>query len=321
MKKFFKIFIINILCLILVFFILEIICFFLTYKQNIKNIESYNKLAGNKVTKITLKEHIKNLYELAVLHIKPVRYFSTSEFRKPAGLQYESESPDKSAIIIIGCSFPYGYTLKNEETFHYKLSEYTKRSVYNLSLIGGSPREILYMLRNENFLNSGLLKNRKAQYFIYINIPSHRNRLYANFRQFVPTFKPVNNNTRLKYYRNFFNDRSFLYYQAMFFYTNHLMNEKKAFNDLKLYIKEINRAIQNKFDNYNSPSKLVILVYGDFSNDDWNELNDENIIVIKINDMLGFDIMDTKYTIGDNMHPNAKAWEVIVPALAKELNL
>ena len=256
---------------------------------------------------------------MAVLHTKPVIYFSKNEFREPAGLQYESESPDKSAIIVLGCSFPYGYTLKNEETFHYKLSEYSKRTIYNLSLIGGSPREILYMLRNDKFLNSGLLKNRKAQYFIYINIPSHRNRLYANFRPFVPTFKPVNN--RLKYYRNFFKERSFLYYQVMFFYTNHLMNEKKAFNDLKLYINEINRAIQNKFDNYDSPSKLVILVYGNFSNDDWSELNNENIIVIKINDMLGFDIMDTKYTIEDNNHPNAKAWDVIVPALAKELNL
>ncbi len=285
------------------------------------NIVFYNKIILNKETKITLKEHIKNLYEMAVLHIKPVKYFSKSEFRTPAGLQYEAESPDKSAIIIMGCSFSYGYTLKNEETFHYKLSEYTKRSVYNLSLIGGSPREMLYMLRNKKFLNSGLLKNRKAQYFIYINIPSHRNRLYANYRQFVPVFKPVNNNTRLKYYRNFFNDRSFLYYQAMFFYTHHLMNKKKAFNDLKLYIKEINRAIQNKFDNYGSPSKLVVLVYGDFSDDDWSELNDENIIVIKINNILGFDILDKQYKINDNMHPNAKAWEVIVPALAKELDL
>ena len=52
------------------------------------------------------------------------------------------------------------------------------------------------------------------------------------------------------------------------------------------------------------------------------KLEKEGIIIVKVKDIANIDVKSPEYTISPkDFHPNAKAWQVIVPVLAKELNL
>ncbi len=318
MKKFLKIFTINISIIIIILLLCEFVSLLSCYKQMIYNEKKYNLCSKIENKKITIPQHFKKLTKIAQRnYFDKINYFNIkTDFRKPAGLEYANKTP----IVLLGCSFPYGYALKDNETFHYLLAENIKSPVYNLSLIGGSTRETLYILRNPKVYPKLLNNNNHVRYFIYTYIPSHKKRLYANFRYQDPLFKNINNH--LVYHQNELINRSFFLHNMALFYAENLSNHNEDFKLLKLYFKEINRTIQSKFDNFDENSKLVILIYGDTDNFNWSELESDGIIIINLDELLGIHLsLNKEYTLKDGQHPNAKAWEVIVPALVKELKL
>ena len=52
----------------------------------------------------------------------------------------------------------------------------------------------------------------------------------------------------------------------------------------------------------------------------WEELEQEGYTVIDLKKVVDVDLLDNEY-LADGFHPNAKAWNVIIPQLIKELNI
>lgn len=63
--------------------------------------------------------------------------------RKPAYTK-----SNKKPILITGCSFAYGLFLDESDCFHSILSKATGRTTYNIAIPSGSPRELLFLLKN-----------------------------------------------------------------------------------------------------------------------------------------------------------------------------
>ncbi len=253
-------------------------------------------------------------------------FFNKNELR-PSALYYIKSSytnpvlrkQTKDDIILSGCSFTYGDKLTNEQSVHSQLSKYAHRNVFNIALSGGSPREILYILSNDTILNSLISDKTSVKDFIYIYIPDHKSRLYRNVRPIVPFYIASNRYKTLQfvYIPNFLDHSFLLRYINIFLYNNgFLKNKNKLFN---LYMNEINNKIKNNFKN----AKFTILVYN-YDEDDigmFKKLEKNGIKIIYLYRIVKVNIDDEKYKLDDKFHPNAKAWEVIVPALAKELKL
>lgn len=246
-------------------------------------------------------------------------YYVKSSYKNTPPHQKNMRKRIKDDIVVSGCSFAFGDKLTNEQAVHSQLSKYTHRNVFNIALSGGSPRELLYILSNDKILNSLISDKTSVKDFIYIYISDSKSRLYRNVRPIVPFYIATNGYKKLQYSNvpNYINHSFLLRYINIFLYNNgFLKNKNKLFN---LYMNEINNKIKNNFKN----AKFIILVYN-YNKDDiemFKELETNGIKIIYLYRIVKVNIDDEKYKLDDNFHPNAKAWEVIVPALAKELNL
>lgn len=245
------------------------------------------------------------------------KYVFKEEFRIPALYKNTNRKP----IILMGCSFFQDPFLKEEDSIHTLLSKQTKRNVYNLAIDSSSIAEVLYILRsyNKNIELKKLLNNDLNIEHIIVNyMPWHIKSIYLSPRGLFPHFKKKNNELVL--------DRNPLYnteiYKILNFYlaiNTPLKTPPITFNIYTEYVKEIKKEIEKQFG---KDAKLSILVVKEFGFENWDKLKQEGINVINLNEIVGFDINTREYQISDtNDHPNEKAWEVIVPALIKELNL
>lgn len=220
----------------------------------------------------------------------------------------------------MGCSYTYGRLLKDNETFGSILSDYTNKSVYNWGISSTSPREILYLLQHKDII-SKLIKDEnsdKVEYVIYTFISDHIFRLYYNLAEYSPIYK-LKNNTELVYKKNSI-------YNATFFSREiqkikyYFSSDEDKNNLFYIYINSIDKEIKKNFKYKNKETKFIILVYGDNSIIDWDKISkiDDNIIIVKITDIIETNIDDDKYVISKyDCHPNAQAWNLIVPALMK----
>lgn len=245
-------------------------------------------------------------------------------FRKPSGLSYR-----KRPIILFGCSYTYGSGLNENQTFSHKLSELTKRPVYNRGICGGSLQHMIYQLDKDSDLNR--IKN--PEYIIYTFFPGQISRLH------LFSFQPFETVLYLKYKET--NHRlaeekplcTFLYR----FYsirtldstlgTNKslLQNQKNRnenFDLIKLFFTQAKKQTDKKYPG----AKFVILIYNDFhgcwyvGTPRWKELEKEGFIVINTDDLTRANLELKKYKLKDT-HPNETAWNIITPSLAKKLKL
>lgn len=231
------------------------------------------------------------------------------------------QNSKKKSVVLFGCSFTYGQHLEDKYAFHSVLSKYTKRNVYNLGICGGSPRESLYLLRDKQIINQ-TVQNQNVEYVIYTYIQDQKRRLYTDITGNVPHFKKTEKGNALKFYnRHSYLYRTYTYRNITNYIYMNFIKDKDKYNLLRLYIKEINQEIKKTFG---ENTKFVILIYDDEKNDIqfFNSLSKEGLIIIDLNNLLHIDLDNNKYKISENdSHPNSKAWEVIVPALVKELKL
>lgn len=303
---------INIIVFLFLIVILEIIAFFSQYiwevsatittnnkiEEKIDNYQIYKeKFWGN------IARYNKNTYDRV--------YFDTKEFR-PASIL---ENPQKNAIVLLGCSFTYGTLLDDDNTFSAILSRYTQRNVYNLGLEGASLKESLYIISAED-IRKTLIKEKDIDYFIFTYIDGHARRLNFNHRIHTPKFKQKGNELVYCKY-NYITQSSFLinkFLHYMAFYDEKTL--KHLLKLQELYIKELNRIIKMNYPD----AKLVIFIYIDNDGVDWDSIRDAGIIVIDVKELLDVDLQNDEYRFPDT-HPNEKAWQVIVPAIAKRLNL
>lgn len=316
MPKITKTIFINIAILFLIAILFEIISLSMEYKDFVEH-SIPEDVKGYKFL-----DYAKDIYQYSD-HID-----KDASIRQPVGLQYKNKKP---SIVILGCSFAFGTGLSEDTHFGKILSDYSKRTVYNMGVSGGSPREALYILRNDKLLEEKIGDTHNVQYVFYVYISDHKKRLYANLPPNPPKF--IKHNGGLIYKKNNILDHSIavkkinqlLYYK---YYIN------RSFPLLTLYFKEINKEIQNKFSYNNHPTKFIVLLYDqeNFSEEekkifDWDGFNKEyclknNMEIISVKDLVGKEIFwQDGYILEDKNHPNTKAWELVSTKLTKKFHL
>lgn len=129
---------INIIILIIIFIIFELFSSFITYNllffqqtDRVKYIiNSINK--ENVINWLKWLDYGKKLQTFNDTY-EQRNYFSVENRYKTVG------SKNKKPVVIFGCSFAYGEYLKDNQTFGYKLSKQTGRTVYNFAYSGWGP--------------------------------------------------------------------------------------------------------------------------------------------------------------------------------------
>ena len=251
---------------------------------------------------------------------KPSRDFLLSDLRP---VEYRDNT--KKPLILFGCSYTYGFGLKENEIFSAKLADYTNRTVYNRGKSGTGLPFVYYQLNDEQVLKE-LPKN--PEYIIYTFIPDHIPRL-TRFRSWVMCGELV---LRYKISKGKLVVDEPLFPILHTFFTSIVIDEyieahKRKEDENKLFLeiwKQSVEIMQKEFKD----TKIVI-VYYECPFDSPYLYKDEiekmknvssNIIFFDVKKEIP-DIMDRKYWIEDNSHPSALAWDTIVPKLADRLGL
>lgn len=309
MKKIFKIVLTNLLLILIVVCSIEFIALYTFYREKV--LETYNDdLPYN----TEFKYYFKSLFD----KYKRNKYIFCNEFRPAVGTEY-----NEPAILLLGCSYTYGSILQLEETFQYKLSKKTKRPVYNFGLEGASANEMLYILRNDELRNKLLNNNNNIEYVIFTYITDHIPRLYAPvYRRPSPVFIPSKDFLELKLK----NEKSLLYRSYFYFFISRYFASKEdkyenSFNLVHLYLKEMKKETEKHFKNNNKKPQFVVLIYDDYIGYPWEQLEEDGIKVLFAEKITQTDLKESKYRIPNDHHPSSKAWDIIVPALVKELNI
>lgn len=308
-KKFFQILFLNILFFAVFMVAVEFCCAFISFNNS------------------------KNLHGSFIEKIKKTIYLSKIHYFNPHNKDYETrvrpfiynKNFDKENIILMGCSFAYGDGLDEKENFGAVLSEQTKRNVINIGIRCASPRETLYILRDPQKREQMFHGINRAEYVIYTYFPPQKERLYADICEFdkTPHFIAINKYRQLQYIEvpKVFSQSFIVKYLSLFVYHKILAPMKKDSKLMTLYLNEINNEVKVYFkNNADNPSQFVILQYEDDEDIDREKLEKDGIKIINANSLTGKNLKMKEYRLED-WHPNAKAWEIIVPKLVKELNL
>lgn len=133
MKKY----LVNIILLFFIFLFAEICC--LVYESRI----IYNEISSFK--DISQKQKIRDVIKYFIIptYFDKRHIIYRDEIRNPAYTK-----SNKKPVLITGCSFAYGLFLDEKDCFHSILSKATGRTVYNIAVPSGSPRELLFLLKN-----------------------------------------------------------------------------------------------------------------------------------------------------------------------------
>ncbi len=320
---------------LLLVFIVNLILFFIVYSA----IEYFVYTSECSVYKKKNSEASLKIYPMPKFSlINPmdntsIDYFKTEELlqgsRKPVGLEF-----DKKPVVLFGCSYTYGENLKSNEIFSYKLSKYAKLPVYNYGFNAFGIQHMMYILGLKDFKKH--IKSEPA-YVVYTFIPDHIRRLYLKVygeRNFGPYLRYyLDGEGNLQEYPRFYAPLSYSYIGKKI-----LMNSKdlkmcdvqNGNNDDFIFMKKHFERSKNQLEKMYPNTKFVILVYEDdnwypnswyLNTKRWDELEKEGFIVIKTSELVGRRFNKPEDFTYDSFHPSAKAWDLIVPKLAKRLDL
>lgn len=311
-----KVLVINILSIVVVLFSFEAYLYHIACeRERLYSGESYVPSRYSFIMK-----SFDNVYEYVKIH----------KMRKPEGLKYS-----KKPIILFGCSFAYGDSLNNNQTLSYKLSHLTKRPVYNRASGGWGVQHMLYQSRRRDFYK----EVKDPEYIIYVFIGEQvfrlekrifwqpSNDLYLRYKEknadLIEVKSPWSAFWFLYIMKNYFENVEEKNYRDS-------VNIDKKFDFMKLHFIKSKIELQKHYPK----AKFVILKYREIYPGEgmctqlymdinrWQELEKEGFIVIDTKDFVGNSLCSYNYTLSkQDTHPNEKAWDLIVPALAKRLNL
>lgn len=313
-----KILIINFIMAVIFLYISELVCFNFIYG------DLYSAL--HKISTLHIKHLTYNIHK-----DDDFLYFNTQYYnRRIVDIKPTNK---KRPILFFGCSYTYGYGIENEDTLPYKFSKYTGRKVNNTGENGAGPDyvyRVVNVMKRDNLFNDD-----KYEYAIYTFMFNQIKRMTPYMLSEYITLKreKQKNNSfvdKLKYYMDKLYTVKIL--QCKYFITK----KENLFEYTTYIIKEINKMLKEEI----SDIKLVLLLYNDCSSTDrtpaereslrtssWEHLKDDGIIVINTLDLVGDILTNQEYQINEGegaimpQHPNGKAWDKIVPSLAKALNI
>lgn len=248
------------------------------------------------------------------------------DFRKTRTLRHSLvENTDKKPIMLFGCSFAYGYSLGDNQTFAYKLSKLTNRSVYNYSDNNLGIQYMPYII--DNYLDDSI----QPEYIIYVLIEDHYNRLY---RAIWGTTEPVVDAryelkkgelkvVRPKWkFRHIFPLERFFSHKLTYWLRQHSDDEKTiAFGNKHFELAQ--KIIKKKYPN----AKIIIIpfVQRDFENSFYFrhklDLNPDDFSVARTDDLVGRPLNHEEDFAIDHNHPSEHAWDLVTPALVKKFNM
>lgn len=248
-------------------------------------------------------------------------YRDRKYLRNPAGVEFG----DKKPLVLYGCSYSFGYLLKENEAFAAKLSEITKRPVYNYSISSKGIQNMLYFLEKDDHFGDFS----EPEYVIYTFIDDHVRRLFtpcnANDNIEFIEYKTENNdlirkNTPLKYLHSLY-----IFNKLQNFLYNKFLKHQKENENMDLVIKYFEKS-KELLEKHCPNTKFIILLYPTGSNNyinsnKWSELEEKGFIILNINDLTQKDMTKSEYKLADNVHPNAAAWEIITKSLKEKFIL
>ena len=318
MKKILKIIIFNLIFIVFIFLSFE----YYLYKKN-----------NDKLPFISFVNHIAfpyfNIqYKFISLHeyyVEKNKIYSFTEFRRPVLIK----NTDKKPIILFGCSFAWGYGLKERQTFCYKLSKLLKRSIYNRAICSWGTQHMLYQLKQEDFYN----QFPEPEYIIYLYISNHISRIYKYL--FMNSSLIGEQYNYLKYNDTIFGLKeekrfqnvpySRIYNQLILPKLMKIEAQKNGFKFLEKHLIESKKEVDKHWKNV----KFVILDYeaDNYFNDYPEVLNYDNVeklkkdgfIVIKTSELTDIKLDDNFIIGGEDKHPNEAAWNLITPLFVKKL--
>ena len=324
LKKIIFVIIINLILLFFILLTLEFFCLVMRVNDSCNRMLKNNNLTfivkNAKALSLSYFQTFNFLFKKCYLDANKEEYIFSDAFRSAAiGSQYKNES-----IVLAGCSFTYGDGLDDINTFSTQLAKYLpKYKVYNIGLCGSSAKEILYILRNyETFSKNDILPSDRlnTKYFIYTYIYDHERRLKINVNDTQsPDFKVIkdkNGIEHLEYIKPHFD------IMKISFLVKYIKDKTyhESCTDLQiLYVKEIKREVEKIFPN----AKFVMFVYEkpEFISQGIMQINELGIYVVNINDLSDINFFTPQYQLSDNFHPNANAWNTIIPLLSKKISL
>ncbi len=240
--------------------------------------------------------------------------------RKPCGLEYK-----KKSILIYGCSVAYGFALSDEESFGNRLSEFTKRPVYNFAMSAKGLQHAYFLLKNDEKISP------EPEYVFYVFINDHLRRMFVDCNRIdnlnYLTYR-VKNGELVENRQGTLSDKSYLAssLKNMTYYGLKNIFKNQIFDLANLYIVSMKNEIKSKY-----PSTKFVLI--DYDNGYYSELTSERIArlekegveVIVLNDEFDDKLkMDSyKNPVQKDIfrHPNGKAWELVVKYLSQKYNL
>ncbi len=302
MKKITKIAIINILFLIVLFFIFDITLFVKDVNKNCRFYVYETPLTFIKAYLRVYKRIFYTKTNYDIIFLKDKGYLTY--LRQP--LNTESTKPP---ILLMGCSFAYGSFLTPEESFMGKLAKLTGRPIYNRAIQGRGADEMLYQLRSDEFYK----KVPKPEWLIYIFIPDHVRRTQ------IPCCVDdlgVYYNNRIKIIPNF---------NIPILYTMRNQIDYYAIDKCILHFNQIMTNIKLQAEkHWGNDVKYAFLFYDNdyIVNPKIKEsIINNGFIFLTLNDLTPVNLMTEEYKTDDNIHPSEKAWDLLTPLIIEKLGL
>ena len=325
MNKFFKIFTVYFLSIILFFIVAEVFLFAISVYSQKKMFKKW-----------TVQKQFEKYFEKSDYEISG---FKPERFRKDFGTNY-----NKKSVLIFGCSHLFGAGLEDEQTFGYKLSQATKRPVYNRAFWAWGPQYMLYILKSHRWIED----IKSPEYIITMFIPDYYQRLYLHqgwpFDSGVYLRYKIDKKGDLKLLKN----SPYPWYWRFLtikYSQYYLENIKRNDNDYtnKLYLKIMQESMAIIKKRYPG-AKVILLLYegrevskdshpyimknSDYFNskpfapETLAELEKSGYIVINMEEFLGHSLSTPEYKLeNDPTHPSENVWDEFVPLLKKKFNM
>ncbi len=249
------------------------------------------------------------------------------DYREPSGLNYKN----KKSIIIFGCGYAEGVDLNDNQTFEKKLSDYLKVPVYNRGIGAGFIQHAILQVQSGKI--DDIIKNSSTVIYIiankidFIRLKTYPSNLFdpqfVYSKELYPVLQDKDDN--LVFINSKFPSVSGNIFSRLItkvFYKNFY---EKIYSDLEeltiIHLEKLNEELKK----LNPNIKLVVLMYCDLYKD-MNKLNNdlerEGITVLYVTSLSKLaqdELLSDEYQTKKYKHPNEKVWNLLTPAIAKEL--
>ncbi|MDD5021541.1 MAG: hypothetical protein PHR82_05305 [Endomicrobiaceae bacterium] len=237
----------------------------------------------------------------------------------PSGFRYTKCNWNSDNIyVFLGGSFTFGSGLNDNETLPYYFSKLMNfgNNVLNLGLGAKGSTTALNILNND--IINKFIEKKPVKLFIYNLINGHSDRNF-NVLEFGAKDNWALENNKWRRLKQPFGNIKIIFARSYIFkkiFSPIIEEHNRAFYDKYLLgdLKKIDKIVRVKYN-----SKLTIIVWPDvfYMPDIVNELKNANIDTVILP---GYFMLDEKYRIRNDRHPNAKANEEIANILMEHIN-